>query len=108
MGCKGPMAYMNCPTVKWNEGVSYPIQAGHPCFACASNDSWDVFGPIYTRAPHVPGAGYQATADKIGAAVVAGTAAAVATHAAIRTIKGFKKEKFTKEKDEADKIKGGD
>lgn len=56
----------------------------------------------------MPGAGYQATADKIGLAVVAGTAAAVATHAAIRTIKGFKKEKFTKEKDEADKIKGGD
>lgn len=108
MGCKGPMAYMNCPTVKWNEGISYPIKSGHPCFACASNDSWDVFGPIYTRAPHVPGAGYQATADKIGVAVVAGTAAAVATHAAIRTIKGFKKEKFTKEKDEADKIKGGD
>lgn len=105
MGCKGPMAYQNCPTIKWNEGVSYPIQAGHPCFACASNDSWDVFGPVYTRAPHVPGAGYQATADKIGLAVVAGTAAAVAAHAAIRTIKGYKvKEEFAKEKDEADKL----
>ncbi|MCX8031679.1 MAG: hydrogenase small subunit [Thermodesulfovibrionales bacterium] len=106
MGCKGPMAYQNCPTVKWNDGISYPIQSGHPCFACASNDSWDVFGPIYNRAPHVPGASYQATADKIGAAVVAGTAAAVATHAVIRTFLGYKqKERFSKEKNEADKMK---
>ncbi|MCX7794795.1 MAG: hydrogenase small subunit, partial [Thermodesulfovibrionales bacterium] len=25
MGCKGPEAYFNCPTVKWNEGVSWPV-----------------------------------------------------------------------------------
>jgi hydrogenase small subunit len=104
MGCKGPMAYFNCPTIKWNEGTSYPIQSGHPCMACASNDSWDVLGPIYTRAPHVPGASYQSTADKIGIGAVAGTVAAVATHAAIRTMKGYKsKEKLSNDKAETDK-----
>lgn len=107
VGCKGPMAYFNCPTIKWNEGMSYPIQAGHPCFACASNDSWDVFGPVYTRAPHVPGASYQSTADKIGAAAVGGTLAAVLVHAAIRTMKGYKsQDKLSKEKEETDKIRG--
>ncbi len=24
MGCKGPMAYQNCPTVRWNSGLSWP------------------------------------------------------------------------------------
>ncbi len=104
MGCKGPMAYFNCPTVKWNEGTSYPIQAGHPCIACASNDNWDVYGPVYKRAPHVPGAGFQATADKIGLGVVAGTITAVAAHAFVRSLAGYKsKDKLAKEKTETDK-----
>lgn len=34
MGCKGPYAQMNCSQVKFNEGTSWPVQAGHGCFAC--------------------------------------------------------------------------
>lgn len=34
MGCKGPYADLNCSTVKFNEGTSWPVQAGHGCFAC--------------------------------------------------------------------------
>lgn len=36
MGCKGPYAQMNCPQVKFNEGISWPVQAGHGCFACGA------------------------------------------------------------------------
>jgi len=36
MGCKGPYAQMNCPQVKFNEGTSWPVQAGHGCFACGA------------------------------------------------------------------------
>lgn len=34
MGCKGPYADLNCPLVKFNEGTSWPVQAGHGCIAC--------------------------------------------------------------------------
>ncbi len=36
MGCKGPQATYNCPIVRWNDGTSWPIGAGHGCIACAS------------------------------------------------------------------------
>jgi hydrogenase small subunit len=36
--------------------------------------------PFYRRLPPVPGAGVQTTADKIGAWIVGGTAAAFAAH----------------------------
>lgn len=34
MGCKGPYAELNCSLVKFNEGTSWPVQAGHGCFGC--------------------------------------------------------------------------
>lgn len=34
MGCKGPYAELNCSMVKFNEGTSWPVQAGHGCFGC--------------------------------------------------------------------------
>ena len=86
MGCKGPEAYYNCPTIRWNGGTSWPVQAGHPCFACAANNNWDVMGPIYQRLPNVPGAGYQVTADKIGLGLTAVAGVGVAAHAILRGI----------------------
>lgn len=41
MGCKGPFTYHNCPTIRWNEGVSWPVMAGHPCIACSEPKFWD-------------------------------------------------------------------
>jgi hydrogenase small subunit len=87
MGCKGPMAYQNCPTVKWNGGTSWPIQAGHGCIACASPGNWDSAYPFYRRLPSVPGAGVQLTADQIGLGIVAAGAVGVTAHAAARAIK---------------------
>jgi hydrogenase small subunit len=88
MGCKGPEAFYNCPTIKWNAGTSWPVQAGHSCFACAATNNWDVMGPIYKRLPNVPGAGYQAKADKIGLGLAAITGAGIAAHAIVRGTKG--------------------
>jgi len=92
MGCKGPQAYFNCPTIRWNTGTSWPVQAGHGCIACAATNNWDAFGSLYSRLPNVPGASYQTTADKIGLGVAAVAAAGVAAHAAIRVAKGSVKE----------------
>ena len=41
MGCKGPVAFHNCPTLRWNEGTSWPVGAGHGCIACAALDFWE-------------------------------------------------------------------
>ena len=42
MGCKGPLAFYNCPTVRWNQGTSWPVASGHGCIACAIPDFWDL------------------------------------------------------------------
>jgi hydrogenase small subunit len=91
MGCKGPMAHQNCPTVKWNDGTSWPIQAGHGCIACADPKNWDVAYPFYRRLPNLPGAGIQSNADKIGLTVVGVAAAGVTTHAIVKTVQRFRK-----------------
>ncbi len=80
MGCKGPATYHNCPAVRWNDGTSWPVAAGHGCIGCAERDFWDVMTPFYRRLPHVPGVGIHTTADRIGAWIAGGTAAAFAAH----------------------------
>jgi len=44
LGCKGPTTYNACATVKWNNGTSFPIEAGHGCIGCAEPDFWDKGG----------------------------------------------------------------
>jgi hydrogenase small subunit len=47
MGCKGPETHHNCPSVKWNDGTCWPIQAGHGCVGCAEERFWDRMSPFY-------------------------------------------------------------
>lgn len=46
-GCKGKQCYNNCPAAKFNDGTSWPVQAGHPCIGCSEPDFWDRFTPFY-------------------------------------------------------------
>jgi len=80
MGCKGPQATFNCPVVRWNEGTSWPVQAGHGCASCASHRFWDTAFPLYQRLPGVPGFGADVTAGKIGGWMTAGVATGLALH----------------------------
>ena len=50
MGCRGPETYNNCPTVKYQGGTSWPIQAGHPCIGCSEPGFWDKMTPFYEEA----------------------------------------------------------
>jgi len=50
MGCKGPDTYNNCPTAKFNDGTSFPIEAGHPCIGCSEPDFWDEMTPFFQGA----------------------------------------------------------
>ncbi len=81
MGCKGPVATYNCPSVRWNDGTSWPVKAGHGCIACAAHRFWDWSSPFYRRLPKVPGFGVDVTAEKIGWGVVGVVAGVTAAHA---------------------------
>lgn len=48
-GCKGPRTYNNCPTIKFNDGTSFPMQVGHPCIGCSEPNFWDTMSPFYSR-----------------------------------------------------------
>lgn len=80
LGCKGPMTYNSCGSIKWNNGVSYPIQSGHGCIGCSEDSFWDN-GPFYERMVNVPGVHAEGLADdlgKVGASLLAG---GIALHA---------------------------
>jgi hydrogenase small subunit len=95
MGCKGPVAFHNCPTIRWNEGTNWPVGAGHGCIACAGVGFWET--PAYETVgifeqtppstfPAVEEAGgiTPSGAGAIGAA--AGLAVGVAGAAAVRQL----------------------
>ena len=87
MGCKGPETYMNCPTVRFNDGTNWPIGAGHGCVGCAEVGFWDNMTPFYRRLPEVPGFGVEVTADKVGLALTGVTLAGIGVHAVASTIR---------------------
>jgi len=72
LGCKGPTTHNACATTKWNNGVSFPIQSGHPCLGCSEPDFWDA-GSFY-QALSAPVADMRTVAE---VAIVAGAAAGV-------------------------------
>ena len=52
LGCKGPTSYNACATTKWNNGVSFPIESGHPCLGCSEPNFWD--GGGFYKAISIP------------------------------------------------------
>ena len=88
LGCKGPITYNACATMKWNAGTSFPIESGHPCLACSEPGFWDkggFYNPLST--------GKFDSGDKLAGAAAAGVAlGAVAAVAARR-----RQTKYTKE-----------
>ena len=84
MGCKGPTTHNACPVMRWNDGVSYPIQSGHGCLGCSEQRFWDQ-GSFYDRITTLPHFGTHSTAETVGVSVLAGVGAGVVTHGLIST-----------------------
>lgn len=82
LGCKGPVTYNACATVKWNDGAGFPIQAGHGCIGCSEPDFWDMGG--FYQALSMPTG---SVGPAVGAAVGAGVAAGAIMAAANRKLK---------------------
>ena len=97
MGCKGPETFHNCPTLRWNEGVSWPVMAGHGCVGCSEPGFFDTMMPMYRRLPNVPGFGVEASALNIGSAIVGASAAIFATHGAVTVARNWKNVRAAKE-----------
>jgi F420-nonreducing hydrogenase I len=50
LGCKGPLAYADCPTRRWNGAVGMCTQSGGPCTACVEPGFPDAFMPFFRKA----------------------------------------------------------
>jgi len=93
VGCKGPYTFNNCSKNKFNQGTSWPVQVGFGCMGCSEPDFWDTMGtvgePLKDRLYQTTfgGVGADATADKIGLALLTVTTVGIAAHAAISAIK---------------------
>ncbi len=85
MGCKGPTTYNACSTVRWNGGLSFPIQSGHGCIGCSEDGFWDN-GSFYNRLTTINQFGIEANADTIGTAAAGVVGAAIAAHAAVSAV----------------------
>jgi hydrogenase small subunit len=83
MGCKGPVTFQNCPSVRWNEGTNWPIGCGHPCIGCAEPDFWDKMTPFYQHLQGVPGFGVASNIDTVGLWATIGVGAAFGAHGLI-------------------------
>ena len=46
LGCKGPVTYNACATIKWNNGAGWPVEGGHGCLGCSEPGFWD-WGGFY-------------------------------------------------------------
>jgi hydrogenase small subunit len=86
VGCRGPVTYNSCGVMRWNNGVSYPIQSGHGCIGCSEANFWDN-GPFYQHLASFPGFGIETTADDVGIALGVATAAGIAAHAVSTNIR---------------------
>ena len=74
LGCKGPVTYNACATIKWNGGVSFPIQSGHGCLGCSEPGFWDkgsFYSPLSTPTSGLGKAALGAAAVGTAGAVVA-------------------------------------
>lgn len=81
MGCRGPTTFNACPNTRWNDGVSYPIESGHPCLGCSEQAFFDQ-GSFYTRENGIPELDAMTTAQTVAAGVAGAIGAGVAIHAA--------------------------
>lgn len=87
MGCKGPYTFANCGKIRFNDGISWPIMAGHGCIGCTEPDFWDAMAPLEKPIHEDTFGGGQATIDKIGIGLLGVTAAGIAAHAAATAIR---------------------
>jgi quinone-reactive Ni/Fe-hydrogenase small subunit/[NiFe] hydrogenase small subunit len=67
VGCKGPQTSANCSRIRFNDGVSWPVMAGHGCIGCTEPSFWDAFAFLEKPIDDKALAGGEQKVDKVGA-----------------------------------------
>jgi hydrogenase small subunit len=101
MGCKGPIAYHNCPTQRWNEGTNWPVGAGHGCIACASPGFWEL--PAYETVPiegQTPPTTYPSVEEEGDGGALAAAGVGVAAGVVVGAVGAIAVQQATKDKEE--------
>ncbi len=80
MGCKGPIAFGDCPTRQWNGSSSWCVSGNAPCIGCTDPKFPELTMPFYQKMPEISIPGISSTADNIGKVLGVATTAGVAIH----------------------------
>jgi hydrogenase small subunit len=88
LGCKGPTTYNACASMKWDGGLSFPVQSGHPCLGCSEPNFWDGGGFYQGQStplskPTLTALGVAAAAGAVVGAAVAATNRSTKKHVTI-------------------------
>lgn len=97
VGCKGPYTYANCGKVRFNDGISWPIMAGHGCIGCTEPGFWDTMAPLEKPLPDKSYNGREATVDNIGIALTGIAALGIAAHATATVLRHKDDDQATKQ-----------
>ncbi|MCX6565007.1 MAG: hydrogenase small subunit [Candidatus Aminicenantes bacterium] len=81
LGCKGPTTYNACSSLKWERGLSFPVQSGHPCLGCSEPKFWDGGGFYQGQSAPLNRPGKVDVGLAVGAGAILGGALAVANRA---------------------------
>jgi len=92
MGCKGPYTFANCSKIRFNDGISWPVMAGHGCIGCTEPGFWDTMAPLEKPISEKTIGGGEKTVDTIGATLLGVTAAGIAVHGIATAVKRHKPE----------------
>jgi hydrogenase small subunit len=83
------VTYNSCSAIRWNDGISFPVESGHPCIGCSEPDYFDkesFYAHETTVLPPSWGLGIQATTDRVGLAALGVAGAAIAVHIAASAV----------------------
>jgi hydrogenase small subunit len=100
MGCKGPITFHNCPTIRWNEGTSWPVASGHGCIGCSQPGFWEL--GAYETAPifeTTPPTAFPETEEKGGSSSVVSAAVGAAAGVAVGVIGAVAVQQATKKEE---------
>lgn len=81
LGCKGPTTYNACSSLKWEKGLSFPVQSGHPCLGCSEPNFWDGGGFYKGQSAPLENPTAAAVGLAAGAGIALGAAMAAANTA---------------------------
>jgi hydrogenase small subunit len=84
LGCKGPTTYNACSSLKWEKGLSFPVQSGHPCLGCSEPGFWDGGGFYQGQSAPIDRPTATAAGIAAGAGIALGAALAAANAAGKR------------------------